>query len=172
MSKPLDPEHPAKFSSSLVVGLAMLRCFTAEHTVRGIADMAEELEVGRSTTHRYAATLATLGYLEQDTGRKYRLSSRASNIGLAMLESIAIRGVAREHLQELRAHTGRTVTLGILGGTKVACIDRWQGRLQGQYAVDVGIGTGTRLPVHCVWAGPSFPSFGSAHHVDAVSGAG
>ncbi len=131
----------------------MLRCFTAEHTVRGIADMAEELEVGRSTTHRYAATLVTLGYLEQDAGRKYRLSSRASNIGLAMLDSIAIRGVAREHLQELRAHTGRTVSVGILGGTEVACIDRWQGCLQGQYAVDVGIGTGTRLPVHCTAAG-------------------
>ncbi len=43
MSKPLDPEHPGKFSSSLVAGLAMLTCFTPEHPVRGIADMAEAL---------------------------------------------------------------------------------------------------------------------------------
>ena len=42
MAKPLDPEHPGRFSSSLVAGLAMLTCFTAEHPVRGIADMAAE----------------------------------------------------------------------------------------------------------------------------------
>ena len=45
MGKYSDPEHPGKFSSSLCAGLAMLTCFTAEHPVRGIADMAEELDV-------------------------------------------------------------------------------------------------------------------------------
>jgi DNA-binding IclR family transcriptional regulator len=153
MSKPLDPEHPGKFSSSLVAGLSMLTCFTAEHPERGIADMAEELDLGRSTTHRYATTLVTLGYLEQDTSRKYRLSSQASDVGLSLLDSMAIRSVAREPLRELRARTGRTVSLGVLWGTEVAYIDRWQGSGQGQYAVDVGIGVGTRLPVHCTAAG-------------------
>ena len=153
MSKPLDPEHPGRFSSSLVAGLAMLTCFTAEHPVRGIADMAEELDLGRSTTHRYATTLVTLGYLEQGPSRKYRLSSRVSDFGLSLLDSMVVRRVAREHLRELRARTGRTASLGVLGGTEVAYIDRWQGSRQGQYAVDVGIGLGTRLPIHCTAAG-------------------
>jgi IclR family transcriptional regulator, pca regulon regulatory protein len=153
MSKPLDPEHPGRFSSSLVAGLAMLTCFTAEHPVRGIADMAEELDLGRSTTHRYATTLVTLGYLEQGPSRKYRLSSRVSDFGLSLLDSMVVRRVAREHLRELRARTGRTASLGVLGGTEVAYIDRWQGSRQGQYAVDAGIGLGTRLPIHCTAAG-------------------
>jgi IclR family transcriptional regulator, pca regulon regulatory protein len=153
MSKPLDPEHPGRFSSSLCAGLAMLTCFTAEHPVRGIADMAEELDLGRSTTHRYATTLVTLGYLEQGPSRKYRLSSRVSDFGLSLLDSMVVRRVAREHLRELRARTGRTASLGVLGDTEVAYIDRWQGSRQGQYAVDVGIGLGTRLPVHCTAAG-------------------
>ncbi len=153
MSKPLDPEHPGRFSSSLVAGLAMLTCFTAEHPVRGIADMAEELDLGRSTTHRYATTLVTLGYLEQGPSRKYRLSSRVSDFGLSLLDSMVVRRVAREYLRELRARTGRTSSLGVLGGTEVAYIDRWQGSRQGQYAVDEGIGLGTRLPIHCTAAG-------------------
>lgn len=153
MSKPLDPEHPGRFSSSLVAGLAMLTCFTAEHPVRGIADMAEELDLGRSTTHRYATTLVTLGYLEQGPSRKYRLSSRVSDFGLSLLDSMVVRRVAREHLRELRARTGRTASLGVLGGIEVAYIDRWQGSRQGQYAVDEGIGLGTRLPIHCTAAG-------------------
>lgn len=153
MSKPLDPEHPGKFSSSLVAGLGMFTCFTAEHPVRGIADMAAELDLGRSTTHRYATTLVTLGYLEQGTSRKYRLSSRVSDVGLTLLDSMVVRRVAREHLRKLKDQTGRTANLRILGGTEVAYIDRWQGSRQGQYAVDVGIGLGTRLPVHCSAAG-------------------
>jgi IclR family transcriptional regulator, pca regulon regulatory protein len=153
MAKPLDPEHPGKFSSSLVAGLGMLSCFSAEHPVRGIADMAVELDLGRSTTHRYATTLVTLGYLEQGPSRKYRLSSRVCDFGLSLLDSLVVRRVAREHLKELRAQTGRTVSLGVLEGIEVAYIDRWQGSRQGQYMVDVGVGLGTRLPVHCSAAG-------------------
>lgn len=151
--KPLDPEHPNRFSSSLVAGLAMLACFTAENHVRGIADMADALELGRSTTHRYASTLVTLGYLEQTPSRKYLLSPRVADVGLSLLDSMTIRRVAREHLRNLRHQTGRTVCLGVLKGTELVYIDRWQGARQGQYAADVGVGLGTRQPVHCTAAG-------------------
>jgi DNA-binding IclR family transcriptional regulator len=153
MAKPLDPEHPGRFSSSLCAGLAMLTCFTPEHPVRGIADMADALDLGRSTTHRYATTLVTLGYLEQGPSRKYRLSSRVSDFGLSLLDSMRVRRLAREHLRELRAQTGRTVGLVILDDGEVSYIDRWQGARRGQYAVDLGVGLGSRLPVHCSAAG-------------------
>lgn len=153
MAQPLDPEYPGRFSSSLVAGLAMLTCFTPEHPVRGIADMAEELDLGRSTTHRYATTLVTLGYLEQGPSRKYRLAPRVADVGLSALDSMAIRQAAGDPLRELRARTGRTASLGVLEGTEVAYIDRWRGSFQGQYAVDKGMGLGTRLPVHCSAAG-------------------
>src|ERR1700733_4255776 len=107
MSNHFDPERPGRFSSSLVVGLAMLTCFTPEHPVRGIADMAVELDMERSTTHRYATTLLALGYLEQGPSRKYRLASRVLDVGFSMLDSMQIRRVAREPLKGLRARTGR-----------------------------------------------------------------
>jgi IclR family transcriptional regulator, pca regulon regulatory protein len=131
----------------------MLTCFTAEHPVRGIADMADALDLGRSTTHRYATTLVTLGYLEQGPSRKYRLSSRVSDFGLSLLDSMAVRRLAREHLRELRASTGRTVGLAMIDGSEVAYIDRWQGSRRGQYAIDLGVGLGSRLPMHCSAAG-------------------
>jgi DNA-binding IclR family transcriptional regulator len=152
-SKPLDPQHPGRYSSSLVAGLAMLACFTAENHVRGIADMADALELGRSTTHRYASTLVTLGYLEQTASRQYLLSPRVADIGLSLLDSMTIRRVAREHLRNLRHQTGRTVCLGVLKGAELVYIDRWQGSRQGQYAADVGVGLGTHQPIHCTAAG-------------------
>ncbi|HVR06380.1 MAG TPA: IclR family transcriptional regulator [Solirubrobacteraceae bacterium] len=131
----------------------MLTCFTPEHPVRGIADMAEALDLGRSTTHRYATTLVTLGYLEQGPSRKYRLAARVSDFGLSLLDSMAVRQVARGHLRELRAETGRTVGLAVLDETEVTYIDRWQGSRRGQYAIDLGVGLGSRLPAYCSAAG-------------------
>ncbi len=115
--------------------------------------MADALDLGRSTTHRYAMTLVTLGYLEQGPSRKYRLASRVSDFGLSLLDSMVVRRVAHEPLQELRAQTGRTASLAVLERTDVAFIDRWQGSRQGQYAVDAGVGLGVRLPAHCSAAG-------------------
>ncbi len=131
----------------------MLTCFSPEHPVRGIADMADALDLGRSTTHRYAATLVTLGYLEQGPSRKYRLSARVSDLGISLLDSMAVRRAAREHLRELRTRTGRTVSLAIRDGGEISYIDRWSGARRGQYAIDLGLGVGSRLPMYCCAVG-------------------
>jgi DNA-binding IclR family transcriptional regulator len=56
-------------------------------------------------------------------------------------------------LREPRVRTGCTTSLGVLWGTEIVYVDRWQGSRQGQYAVDVGTGMGTHQPVHCTAAG-------------------
>ncbi len=47
-----------RYSQSLERGLAILGCFTPKRPVLGIADIADELGMSRSTTHRYVITLA------------------------------------------------------------------------------------------------------------------
>lgn len=142
-------ERSGRFSSSLRAGLAILNCFSAEHPVRGIANLADELSMSRSTTHRYASTLVALGYLEQDQARRYRLAPRVVDVGMSVLDSMELRGKAREHLRELREQTGRTVSLGILDGGDVRYIDRLRGWRRGQHAVDLNLGVGARVPAHC-----------------------
>ncbi len=149
---PNDPDR-YRYSNSLMTGLALLGCFTPEHPVRGIADMADALGLGRTTAHRYACTHHTLGYLEHTANRKYRLSSGAWDVGFAMLDSLPVRRAARESLRELRDQTGRTACLWMLAEGELVCIDRWHGSGQGQYQVDAGIGLGSRLPSYCTAAG-------------------
>jgi IclR family pca regulon transcriptional regulator len=146
-----DPreERNGRFSSSLRAGLAILNCFSAEHPVLGIANLADELSMSRSTTHRYASTLVALGYLEQDQARRYRLAPRVVDVGMSVLDSMVLRGKAREHLRELREQTGRTVSLGILDGADVRYVDRLRGWRRGQHAVDLNLGVGARVPAHC-----------------------
>ncbi|MGH2831464.1 MAG: IclR family transcriptional regulator [Solirubrobacteraceae bacterium] len=117
----LRPAEP-RFSQSLERGLAVLGCFDGQRSVRGIADLADELGLSRSTTHRYVVTLLELGYLEQEPNRKYRLGLRVSDLGMSALDSIALREQTRAHLQRLAGETGMTAILGVLDGNEVLCV--------------------------------------------------
>lgn len=146
-------ERRGRFSSSLRAGLAILNCFSAERPVLGIAKLADELNMSRSTTHRYASTLVALGYLEQDHARRYRLAPRVADVGMSVLDSMALRGKAREHLRELREQTGRTVSLAVLDGGRVRYVERLPGWRRGQYAVGLDLGVGASMPAHCTAMG-------------------
>lgn len=64
-------------SSSLLRGLMVLASFPADGVGRSMTDVAHELEMGASTTHRYISTLVEVGLLERDpVSRKYRLAVR------------------------------------------------------------------------------------------------
>jgi hypothetical protein len=66
---------------SLLFGLVVLICFPADGSERGVKELARELDLPRSTTHRYIHTLHVVGLLEQDPlTRRYR---RARRLGLA-----------------------------------------------------------------------------------------
>ena|ERR1700677_3802690 len=67
------PTHDVRYSQSLEKGLTILSLFTPNDPIWGIADVADHLDISRSTTHRYMMSLVGLGQLEQTAGRKYRL---------------------------------------------------------------------------------------------------
>jgi DNA-binding IclR family transcriptional regulator len=133
-------------SRSLVYGFTLLRQFTAEQPVRGIAELAEALGVSRPTAHRYATTCLDLGYLEQAPLRRYRLTRRVAEPGLAMSGSLALARCARPILRELRQTTARTVSLAVLDGTDVLYLQRLCGFAHGQYELEEGLGAGSRRP--------------------------
>jgi IclR family pca regulon transcriptional regulator len=149
----LEEERRGRFSSSLQAGLAILNCFSARQPVLGIAKLADELNMSRSTTHRYASTLVALGYLEQDHARRYRLAPRVADMGMSVLDSMALRGKAREPLRELREQTGRTASLAVLDGTQIRYVDRLRGWRRGQHAVDLDLGAGAHVPAQCTAMG-------------------
>lgn len=68
-----DAINDPQLSQSLLRGLAILSCFGPERPWRAIIDLAKELEMSPSTTHRYVKTLRAIGLLEQNpTTREYR----------------------------------------------------------------------------------------------------
>jgi hypothetical protein len=69
----------ARLSRSLLRGLSILTCFGPDNRERGIIEMAGQLGMSPSTTHRYVSTLVELGLLERSPRtRKYRLALTSS----------------------------------------------------------------------------------------------
>jgi IclR family pca regulon transcriptional regulator len=142
-----------RYSQSLERGLAILGCFTPKRPVLGIADIADELGMSRSTTHRYVITLVALGYLEQGASRKYRLGLRVTDLGMSALNSTGLREHAHPYLEELRQRTSYTTSLGVLDGTDVLYVDRVRSFRRGQGKIDLDLHTGSRLPAYCTSMG-------------------
>jgi IclR family pca regulon transcriptional regulator len=142
-----------RYSQSLERGLAILSCFTPQRPVLGIADIADELGMSRSTTHRYVITLVALGYLEQGASRKYRLGLRVTDLGMSALNSTGLREHARPYLEELRQRSSYTVNLAVLDGSEVLYVDRARSFRRGQDKIDLGLHPGSRLPAYCTSMG-------------------
>lgn len=142
-----------RYSQSLERGLAILGCFTPSRPVLGIADIADELGMSRSTTHRYVITLVALGYLEQGASRKYRLGLRVTDLGMSALNSTGLREHAHPYLEELRQRTSYTTNLGVLDGTEVLYVDRVRSFRRGQGRIDLNLHAGSRLPAYCTAMG-------------------
>ncbi|MGP0100669.1 MAG: IclR family transcriptional regulator [Solirubrobacteraceae bacterium] len=142
-----------RYSQSLERGLAILGCFTPRRPVLGIADIADDLGMSRSTTHRYVITLVALGYLEQGASRKYRLGLRVTDLGMSALNSTGLREHAHPYLEELRQRTSYTTSLGVLDGTDVLFVDRVRSFRRGRNENGLDLHTGSRLPAYCTSIG-------------------
>ncbi|HTC59202.1 MAG TPA: IclR family transcriptional regulator [Solirubrobacteraceae bacterium] len=142
-----------RYSQSLERGLAILGCFKPERPVLGIADIADDLGMSRSTTHRYAITLVALGLLEQGASRKYRLGMRVTDLGMSALNSTGLREHSRPYLEELRQRTSYTVNLSVLDGPEILYVDRARSFRRGQNRIDFNLRPGSRLPAYCTSMG-------------------
>jgi DNA-binding IclR family transcriptional regulator len=149
----IRPAPEPRLSRSLEYGVAILACFTAERPVLRISELADTIELSRSTAHRYAMTLVALGYLEQDDKRRYRLTHRAARPGTVLVGTIRLETPAHAILEELREKTGYTVSMGVLDGARVLYVHRLLGHHAGQYQADLGLGVGVHVPVHCTALG-------------------
>jgi IclR family pca regulon transcriptional regulator len=141
-------------SQSLERGLAILSAFKPEVAELGISELARELGLSRSTSHRYVATLARLGYLQQNkVTRKYRLGPRVFDLGFSAINSMELRQISAPHLRQLSDETGRTVNMAILDGADIVYIERCRASGPGQREIDLALHVGSRLPAYCTSMG-------------------
>jgi IclR family transcriptional regulator, pca regulon regulatory protein len=148
-----DPRYPGRYSRSLERGLSLLGCFSGTCSVMTLNEIAQAVQLTHTTTHRYATTLAALGYLEQDSKCRYRLGVRVNDVGLAALAATGFREQAHPLLEQLRQRTGCTIAVGMLDAVEVVCVDRTRSQWREQTGVEQCLRPGSRLPAHCTAMG-------------------
>jgi IclR family transcriptional regulator, pca regulon regulatory protein len=148
------------FSQSLERGLAVLSTLSERRPVLGIADMAREVGLSKSTTYRYVSTLAKLNYLHQDQDtKKYSLGPRAVDLGFAALNSMELTRVAARPLQNLADETGYTVSMSVLDGADVVFVDRRRSSRGVGLGMELNLHVGSRLPAYCTAMGKVLLAF-------------
>ena len=159
----------ASYSQSLERGLANLSAVKSGRPLLGISELAREIGLGRSTTHRYVATLAALGYLQQDPAtRKYRLGPRVLDLGFSAINSMELRELAAPHLQQLSDDTGFTVNMAILDGGDIVYVERCRSSRAGQREIDLNLHVGSRMPAYCTSMGKVMLAFLDPDECDAL----
>ena len=147
-------------SQSLARGLAILSSFHSDRALIGVSELSRGLELSRSTVHRYVATLAKLGYLQQDPdSKRYRLGPRVLDLGFSALNSMDLLEISAPHLRELSDATKRTVNLAILDGVDVVYVERCRAASPGQQEIDLNLHVGARLPAYCTAMGKAILAF-------------
>ena len=154
------PETGTGTSQSLERGLAILSAFESDRPLIGVSELSRELSLSRSTAHRYIATLAQLGYLQQDPdSKRYRLGPKVLDLGFSAINSMDVREISAPHLRRLSDETGHTVNLAILDGVDVVYIERCRTAQPGQREIDLNLHVGARRPAYCTAMGKAILAF-------------
>ncbi|WP_077214369.1 IclR family transcriptional regulator [Bacillus dakarensis] len=116
----------------------------------GVTEIANQIDINKSSVYRILSTLAQYGYIEQDadTG-KYKLGYKFLEVSSKLLDSIDLRMEAKPFLQELERETNEVIHLVVYDQGEVVYIEK----LEGTETLRTHSRVGKRAPMHCTSVG-------------------
>lgn len=133
----------------LVRGLAILKLFDQHQQEMTISEIAEKIDVNRSSAFRLIHTLEHCGYLRKMSQKTYALDSNVMALGFNSLSKSSLIDLAMPLMRELRDKIKIAVHLSVLEGTDIVFISNVQSN--GAFTSNVHIGT--RWPAHATVIG-------------------
>lgn len=132
---------PTAGSQTLMRGLDVIEAL-AEGSLT-LPDLAERLDLAKSTTHRLASALVDRGYLVFTPRAGYRLGPKLLELGYLAQEQTSLIQIARGHIEDLAAQTEDTVHLGVLDSDRALYLDKVAGRRR----INISSRIGDRQPL-------------------------
>ena len=136
--------------------LDILLCFTREEPTRSLTQIAEAIQMSKTTVHRLLATLESKRFITRDkvTGY-YRLGFRFIEMASLVLQDVDLHRWARPYLKTLSEECGETVDLSILDGSHVMYLDV----IESPQRVKLAAAIGQRLPAFFTASGKAILAF-------------
>lgn len=126
-------------AASLLNGLGVLETFSVGNPVLGVTEIAQKVNLHKSTVSRILTGLANAGYVERDdaTGR-FRLGLGLIGLSGPLLAELDVRRAAHADLEELTATTGETSTLTVWNGAEAIVVEEIPSPHQVKHTAAVG----------------------------------
>lgn len=130
--------------SSVDNALRVLELLSSRPSLR-VIEVAEHLDVARSTAHRILAALLVRGFVVQDAHKIYRPGPSIERFRQPLLAGPrASRDLLHPHLERLAATTGETCHVAVLEGNGTRFLDS----VESTQTLRVGNRLGVLLPAH------------------------
>jgi DNA-binding IclR family transcriptional regulator len=105
--------------------VAILECFTENRRELKLSDIAQMLNLNKSTVHGILNTMKYHGFIEQDEiTQKYRLGTRFIVYGDLVVNSMDIANISCPLLERVCEKVEETVHIAMLDGTDVVYIEK------------------------------------------------
>jgi DNA-binding IclR family transcriptional regulator len=115
----------------------------------GLAELSKLVGIHNSTTFHLAKTLVSLGYLRQETNKRYRVGRPLFALAASALDEIEMVNVATPVLEDLSRETSESSHFAVRMGDAVVVIARTSGPGAFQLTDRVGV----VRPAHCTALG-------------------
>lgn len=103
--------------------LAIFESFTATRNSLTLQEIADRIELPKSTAFRIVRSLEEAGYLVRLEDQKYCLSFRFTRLAGLVKSTLGIREIAHPIMMELATKAKETVSIHMLMGRNRVCID-------------------------------------------------
>jgi DNA-binding IclR family transcriptional regulator len=122
----------------------------------GATELAQQLQLHKSTVHRLLVTLEQHRFLQKNPDNaKYRLGWRLFELGMLAVSRVELHSMARPHLEVLVKQTGETAHLGVVAGGELISI----ASVETDRSLRLPGTVGRRSPLYCSSQGKSILAF-------------
>jgi IclR family transcriptional regulator, KDG regulon repressor len=128
----------------------------------GVTEIANQIDINKSSVYRILTTLVQYGYIEQDQETsRYKLGYKFLEMSSKLLESIDLREEAKPYLRELESKTNEVIHLVVYDQGEVIYIEK----LEGTETLRMHSKVGKRAPMHCTAVGKAILAHLPSHVV-------
>ena len=159
MAVPAKPKHPAEEKNRIQTYQKMmdvLECFSTVERQLSLAQIAQTVDLPRTTVHRILTALREIGFIEQDIrGGNYALGIRLFELGSLALANMDLHREAKPFVDRLARLAGEAVHLGVFNGREIVVVEREEG-------ADHPVASATRIetaPAYCTGVGKAVLAF-------------
>jgi DNA-binding IclR family transcriptional regulator len=157
---------PDYLVQSLVRGVSILTAFSLERPDLTIGEIAQQVELPRSTVHRIVVNLVRLGLLTRDPRTdRYHLGLLLVELGAIAVGSVSLREKALPTMEQLAAQTSEAVFLAVLDLDWAVYVEKVEGRHNLRMTATIG----RRAPLHCTATGKTLLAYLSETEIRRIA---